>query len=296
MKWRIFALVAFLCLAACGDDDSDFATRPDGKESSSSDVSSSSDSPQSSDGETSVSSSSSAKSSSSSVASSSCSSGDYVEPSAVVVGSMTDERDGQTYKTVTIGTQTWMAENLNYAYTDVPYEYEKAKEVFTSDSTSWCYDNDPVNCSKYGRLYTWAAAMDSVGTWSANSKGCGQEKNCSPIYPVRGVCPEGWHLPDTTEWKTLIFSVGGFAGMKLKSTTNWHSGGGTDAYLFSALPAGERGDDGYYYGENYRANFWCSTEFDYYYACGMLMRYDINVVNLYGIYKGGGYSVRCVKD
>ena len=270
MRWRIFALVAFLCLAACGDDDSDFATRPDGKESSSSEVSSSSISPKSSGSKT---------------------KNDGSEYDADA-NTLTDFRDGQIYKTVTIGDQVWMAENLNYAYTDVPFEISGD----TDDSTSWCYDNDPVNCSKYGRLYTWAAAMDSVGTWSANSKGCGQEKNCSPIYPVRGVCPKGWHLPDTTEWKTLIFAVGGFAGMKLKSTTNWHSGGGTDAYLFSALPAGERGDDGYYYGENYRANFWCSTEFDYYYACGMLMRYDINVVNLYGIYKGGAYSVRCLKD
>ena len=278
MRWRFFDLVAFLCLAACGDDDSDFATRPDGKESSSSAA------PKSSDDETSV-------SNSSSVALAISCKTDSTD--TCEYGELVDERDGQTYKTVKIGGQVWMAANLNYAYTGVPYNYAGGN---TSDSTSWCYDNDPVNCSKYGRLYTWAAAMDSVGTWSANSKGCGQEKNCSPIYPVRGVCPEGWHLPDTTEWKTLIFSVGGFAGMKLKSTTNWHSGGGTDAYLFSALPAGERGDDGYYYGENYRANFWCSTEFDYYYACGMLMRYDINVVNLYGIYKGGGYSVRCVKD
>ena len=278
MRWRIFALVAFLCLAACGDDDSDFATRPDGKESSSS------ASPKSSDDETSV-------SSSSSVALATSCKTDSTD--TCEYGELVDERDGQTYKTVKIGEQVWMAANLNYAYTGVPYNYAGGN---TSDSTSWCYGNDPVNCSKYGRLYTWAAAMDSVGTWSANSKGCGQEKNCSPIYPVRGVCPKGWHLPDTTEWKTLIFAVGGFAGMKLKSTTNWHSGGGTDAYLFSALPAGERGDDGYYYGENYRANFWCSTECDYYYACGMLMRYDINVVNLYGIYKGGGYSVRCVKD
>ena len=251
MRWRIFALAAFLFLAACGDDDSDFATRPDGKDSSSSAA------PKSSVDETSV-------SNSSSVALAISCKTDSTD--TCEYGELVDERDGQTYKTVKIGGQVWMAANLNYAYTGVPYNYAGGN---TSDSTSWCYGNDPVNCSKYGRLYTWAAAMDSVGTWSTNGEGCGQEKNCSPIYP---------------------------AGMKLKSTTNWHSGGGTDAYLFSALPAGERGDDGYYYGENYRANFWCSTEFDYYYACGMLMRYDINVVNLYGIYKGGGYSVRCLKD
>ena len=63
----------------------------------------------------------------------------YVDPSTVVKGSMTDERDGQTYRTVTIGTQTWMAENLNYAYTGVPFIYGDN----ISDSTSWCYENSP---------------------------------------------------------------------------------------------------------------------------------------------------------
>ena len=116
----------------------------------------------------------------------------------VVKGTFTDSRDGQTYKTVTIGTQTWMAQNLNYAYTDVPYKQGN----YTSDSTSWCYKDDANNCSKYGRLYTWVAAMDSVGTWSTNGKGCGYNKTCSPTYPVRGICPEGWHLP-TEEWQCL---------------------------------------------------------------------------------------------
>ena len=139
-------------LAACGDDDSDFATRP-------SEGSSSSVTPQSSDGETSVSSSNEAKSSSSSVTPQSSDS-----ETSVSTGTMTDSRDGQTYKTVTIGTQTWMAQNLNYAYTDVPYKHGN----YTSDSTSWCYNDDASNCSKYGRLYTWAAAMDSVGTLSTN--------------------------------------------------------------------------------------------------------------------------------
>src|SRR5574344_499811 len=99
-------------------------------------------------------------------------------------GTLTDSRDGQTYKTIVIGTQTWMAENLNF-------ETEE----------SYCLDDDAVNCSKYGRLYKWAAAMDGAGTWTSNGKGCGYDVTCSPIYPVRGICPEGWHLPDTTEFK-----------------------------------------------------------------------------------------------
>ena len=232
MKWRILVLSAFLCLAACGDDDSDFATRPDGEESSSS------DSPQSSDGETSVSSSSSTKdvvlSSSEGSSESKSSSSEEAESSSSKVtepvkGTLTDSRDGQTYKTVTVGKQTWMAENLNYAYTGVPYNYYSGS---TSDSTSWCYSNAAANCTKYGRLYTWAAAMDSVGTWSTNSKGCGYGTACSPTYPVRGICPEGWHLPTNAEFETLFTAVGGqsTAGKMLKSTSGWNSSGnGTDA-------------------------------------------------------------------
>ena len=245
--------------------------------------------------ETSVSSSSSVKLSSSSVASSSSILVEYVDPSTVVKGTMTDERDGQTYKTVKIGTQTWMAENLNYAYTDVPYNYSG----YTSDSTSWCYSNAAANCTKYGRLYTWAAAMDSVGTWSANGKGCGYIKTCSPTYPVRGVCPEGWHLPTQTEWNTLFTAVGGSstAGKMLKSTSGWYSSGnGTDAYSFSALPAGRRHDDGSYYREGDVAFFWSSTEAGSYYAYYMYLGYGNDIARLNYNGKYYGFSVRCVKD
>ena len=287
-KFLMVAVVAAV-LVACGDDDSSFATRP-------SDGSSSSVTPKSSDSETSVS-SSSTKPSSSSVESSSSSSvpEGYVDPSTVVAGTMTDERDGQTYKTVTIGTQTWMAENLNYAYTGVPYLYDEN----SSDSNSWCYKNDSLNCVKYGRLYTWSAAMDSVGTWSANGKGCGYTKTCSPTYLVRGVCPEGWHLPTQTEWKTLFTAVGGSstAGKMLKSTSGWNSSGnGTDAYSFSALPAGGRGDYGGYGYEGYDAGFWSSTGHGSGDACSMDLNYSSGNAYLRSSDKIYGFSVRCVKD
>ena len=243
-------------------------------------------------------SSSSAQSSSSSVASSSGVPEGYVDPLTVVKGTMTDERDGQTYKTVKIGTQTWMAENLNYAYIGVPYNHDG----HTSDSISWCFDNKAFNCTKYGRLYTWAAAMDSVGTWSMNGKGCGEGLTCSPTYPVRGVCPEGWHLPTQTEWNTLFTAVGGQSTVSemLKSTSGWSSSGnGTDSYAFSALPAGCRRYNGYFYREGNYAYFWSSTE-------GSFDRYAINIrlhaVELEYSLSGGsdnkylGSSVRCVKD
>ena len=202
-----------------------------------------------------------------------------------------DLRDGQTYKTVTIGTQTWMADNLNY-----------------ETENSYCYDDDPSNCSKYGRLYTWAAAMDSVGTWTTNGKGCGYNKTCSPTYPVRGVCPEGWHLPSYDEWNTLFTAVGGVqdedyayrwngAGTVLKSTGGWYNdGNGTDAFGFSALPAGVRYNDGNYDFEGYTAYFWSSTEGSSYYAYSMGMDCSLDGAYLGGNNKLDGFSVRCLKD
>ncbi len=216
-------------------------------------------------------------------------------------GTLTDFRDGQTYKTVKIGSQVWMAENLNYAYTGVLYN----NSGYTSDSTSWCFSNDPANCIKYGRLYTWAAAMDSVGTWSTNGKDCGYGVQCTPIYPVRGICPEGWHLPDKAEWNTLFTAVGGAstAGKMLSSTISWSSvpggwvrdGYGTDAYSFSALPAGLRDATGYN-NVGYHAYFWSSSEYNSSrtYIVGLDDEFD--KADLYGSGKDYGYSVRCVKD
>ena len=141
---------------------------------------------------------------------SACSEDSPTEVSNTIVdftlGSMTDSRDGQTYKTVTIGSQTWMAGNLNFG------------AMFSS-----CYESEVSNCDKYGRLYTWAVAMDSAGKWSANGSGCSYNLLCSPTGVVRGVCPEGWHLPTGTEWATLFTEVGGsdLAGKMLKSKSGW---------------------------------------------------------------------------
>ena len=205
-----------------------------------------------------------------------------VDPSTVVIDSMTDSRDGQTYKIVTIGTQTWMAQNLNY-----------------ETANSYCYRDTPSNSTKYGRLYTWAAAMDSAGTWSSNGKGCGYGSTCSPTGTVRGVCPTGWHLPTKAEFETLFSAVGGqsIAGKMLKSTSGWNSSGnGTDDYSFSALPAGYRGNNGGYGYEGYYADFWSSTEYNSYYAYEMYLYYNYDDAHLNYGYKNYGFSVRCVKD
>ena len=226
-----------------------------------------------------------------------------------------DLRDGQTYKTITIApegtdySEVWMAENLNYAYTGVPFNYI----YYTSDSTSWCYDNDPANCAKYGRLYTWAAAMDSVGEWSTSGKGCGHGKDCSVASAgsatlVRGICPKGWHLPSYDEWEALIVAVDGSiteytssntVGIKLRSATGWHAYSGItneDAFGFSALPAGYRDSNGDYLDEGTYASFWSSTEGYSYAAYSMYLNfyYDNAYLGDYGKYRG--FSVRCLKD
>ncbi|MBQ3721428.1 MAG: fibrobacter succinogenes major paralogous domain-containing protein [Fibrobacter sp.] len=250
-------------LVACGDDDSDFATRP-------------------SDG------SSSSRAKSSSSAESSSSSVTLAIPCKTETednceyGSLTDDRDGQTYRTVKIGDQWWMAENLN----------------FETDN-SFCYNNSAEYCDKYGRLYTWGAAMDSSGTWSSNGKGCGYCAECTPAYPVRGVCPEGWHLPSIDEWYTLILAVGDStpSGLELKSASGWRDGNGTDDFGFSALPAGYMRGNPIYSAESSCAHFWSSTTHDDNYMEYEQLCYDTDVAyQVIATSKYEGKSVRCVKD
>ena len=227
-------------------------------------------------------------------------------------GALTDDRDGQTYKTVKIGEQWWMAENLNYAYTGVPFKYVLSTEsnlVYYSDSTSWCFNDSAEYCTKYGRLYTWSAAMDSSGILPGNAaNGCGYDTICSPTYPVRGVCPEGWHLPDSTEWFTLFTAVGGkaTAGMVLRSTEGWndiidnngnkYDSNGSDNFGFSALPVGRVRASWLYDNEGIHANFWSSTEYKSRGANIVCLNRGIDYAHWFTEIKDEGYSVRCVKD
>jgi uncharacterized protein (TIGR02145 family) len=198
---------------------------------------------------------------------------------------------GQTYKTIAIKTQMWMAENLNY-------------EV----ENSYCYENSADSCAKYGRLYTWAAAMDSAGVYSENSKGCGYDIRCSVKTPARGICPEGWHIPTSAEWQTLYSAIGGsFYGMQAKGFDYWSSA--TDAYGFSALPAGfyhyichmNRCD--YFYDDGGSiAYFWSATQNNSYDGNFRAVNWYLSASQAglfgYGIHDGKdfGLSVRCVKD
>ena len=249
---------------------------------------------------------------------------------------LTDLRDGQVYRTTTIKindaergvdySQVWMAENLNYRYLGPTNDL---------DSSSFCYDDDPANCDAYGRLYVWSAAMDSAGIIKGNTaNGCGDYDDeygngskCALTGAVRGVCPKGWHLPSKDEWKELIVAVGDstteyygtsyigpYTVLSTKLVpTSWvlSTDGfvlgvldtvGTNAYSFSALPAGYKTNDVNYKGKGSRASFWSSTESLYFTAYMMefrsgdtFFRFDI-AMNIGDEKKFYGLSVRCLKD
>ena len=120
----------------------------------------------------------------------------------LIYGEMTDERDGQKYKTLYIEKidRTWMAQNLNYAY---------LQPTATLDSSSWCYFDIPEQCEYGGRLYIWSAAMDSAALFSEDGKGCGNGVACTFVERVRGVCPKGWHLPSRDEWVEMCVTLNG---------------------------------------------------------------------------------------
>ena len=204
-----------------------------------------------------------------------------------------DDRDGQTYRTVKIGEQWWMAENLNYRY---------ILQTDEEDSSSYCYGDDPANCSKYGRLYLWSAAMDGAGIVPGNTPSvCGSERTCNArTRRVRGVCPEGWHLPTVPEWRTLFIAVGGKEKVetKLNSTDGWNNdANGSDAFGFSALPAGNRNaQSSDFRNQGVNAYFWSSTEDDASHAYRMNLFGDKAEAFLGIISKRYAFSVRCLKD
>ena len=112
-------------------------------------------------------------------------------------GTMTDPRDNTIYKTINIGTQTWMAENLNFA------DSTKFPSILNRNS---CEEDTLDNCEIYGRLYTWSAAIDSV-YWSSKGITCGytpeKDSSCELSETVQGICPKDWHIPSVKEWDTL---------------------------------------------------------------------------------------------
>ena len=192
-----------------------------------------------------------------------------------------DLRDSLQYPIVRIGNDIWMAKNLNYRY------YQKTYNGAARDTSSYCLDNIASNCTKYGRLYIWSAAMDSVAKFSTKSRGCGYGKSCSPTYPVQGVCPKGWHLPTRAEWSALRATA-----KDLKSKTEWN---GDNTYGFNALPSGYYYNGAFHTEENGIAYFWTSSEYI------SDVAYSVNLTYFEEMFmtstgEANAISVRCVRD
>ena len=220
--------------------------------------------------------------------------------------------EGNEYKVVMIGNQVWMGENLNTIYypdgTPIPEIIDLNANGSTDDEWASLDDHDDVyytsedaTFGSYGKLYTWTAAMgrDTLGS--------------NIIYKtVQGVCPDGWHLPSTGEWRTLEEYIGNYgpssSGIALKSTTGWIDGGnGVDSYGFSAYPTGVIAfPEGNFVGSGEESSWWSSTEGDHDYYHTFIGAYfskiayenpNLNIVGgVNGNFKQRGLSVRCIKD
>ncbi|HEX2393949.1 MAG TPA: fibrobacter succinogenes major paralogous domain-containing protein [Bacteroidales bacterium] len=200
-------------------------------------------------------------------------------------GTVTDV-DGNTYKTIQIGTQIWMAENLkteHYANGDaITYitDFDMWENILEG---AWTYYNDNENMNKdYGKLYNWYSVEDS-----------------------RNICPSGWHIPDDPEWEALLSNLGGYlvAGAKIKETGLNHfaytNEGSTNESGFTALPGGMKDFGSISFDLGLSGYWWSSTNANDYYDLDAYYYYigrDVDpVLNGTGD-KNNGISCRCVKD
>jgi uncharacterized protein (TIGR02145 family) len=207
------------------------------------------------------------------------------------ISTIATEENEESPKEVIIGTQIWMAENLNvdkFCNGDLIPEAETDEEwewAFLNKQPAWCYyesgpwwgyhDNEPANRPKYGKLYNWYAVNNS-----------------------RGLAPSGYHIPTDEDWTTLVNYLGERnAGYKMKSTIRWiKNGNGDNSSGFSGLPGGYRGDAGSFLCIEEFGHWWSSTEYDTYDAWSRDLGYDDGLV-FRGLYsKGSGLSVRCLRD
>lgn len=209
--------------------------------------------------------------------------------------------DGNTYETVFIGEQCWMAENLKVTkYSNgklipqIPEDRDWSKLGDNNADDAYCYYNNNENkeADSYGALYTWAAAMGDNAT-SSNTNPSG----------IRGICPRGWHLPSELEWNQLADFLGGetVAGgmMKRAGVTHWLSPnrGGDNSSGFNALPGGYRYyDDGSFNIIGYDGYYWSSTESSKSSAWYRGMSFDSASLTGNDSNKSYGFSVRCLKD
>jgi len=200
-----------------------------------------------------------------------------------VDGQTVKDIDGNTYRTVEIGNQVWLIENLKttkYRNGDpigtTTFSNMDIRTVF-QPKLQWAYESKEKNVETYGRLYTWYAVNDN-----------------------RGVCPIGWHVPTDSDWEVLIGFLGGdvVAYTKLREVGNYHwikYDSGNNDYFFTALPGGYRNSDGQFEDIGLRCSFWSSTDAGESIAWYRQMNYDSNSIYRYLNLKRNGFSVRCLK-
>ena len=193
-----------------------------------------------------------------------------------------DSRDGKMYNTVKIGTQCWMAQNLNIGARINGSQEQTNNSIIEK----YCYADLESNCDVYGGLYQWDELMQYATTPG-----------------VQGICPTGWHIPTDSEWTALTTFLGGesVAGGKMKEAgyVHWLSPntGATNSSGFTALPGGYRDYGGYFSTLTSQAYFWSSTEYSSTNAWHRHLFYHYEDVYRYNLYsKTRGFSARCVQD
>lgn len=189
--------------------------------------------------------------------------------------------EGQVYHTRVIGNQCWLDENLNIGImTNGDFNQTNNNTI-----EKYCYENNPSNCTTYGGLYQWDEMMQY--TYSGG---------------VRGICPDGWHLPSNNEWTVLSNFLGGsdIAGgkMKEKGTVLWNppNTGASNWSGFTALPGGYRYVDSTFKDIRSSGNFWASTECGAIEAKYVSLNYLFEKAFFLNLPKSVGFSVRCIKD
>jgi len=201
------------------------------------------------------------------------------------------DHEGNLYRTVQIGSQCWMAENMRCTSSPTGHKWYRNPYFSASQPEYAAYYATPMD-PRHGILYNWAAAMDLSAHQSSSGK--------ATAGRVRGICPEGWRLPNNEDWDQLFSTLGGhkIAGEKMKEPSQmW------DPYYsilrdntgFDAVPAGSYTEKGLQdYG--LQTYFWCADNFSRTEAwCCILYDYK-NDGYSYLDYKCYGHSVRCVKD
>ncbi len=189
--------------------------------------------------------------------------------------------DGNVYRIVTIGNQSWTKTNLNvshYRNGDPIPQVTDTAEWANLTTGAWCYyNNGQVNGPIYGKLYNWYAVNDP-----------------------RGLAPIGWHVPSYVEWNALSTFLGGiFVANKMKATTGWTSYIGiinTNTSGFTGLPGGLRSGSSYDYNLLTNGSWWSSSEKDTSFSWGVGLDYDHSSFNSGYGNKKIGFSVRCIKD